>query len=96
MDARKETGRSALATPTTALSTASVKAKFTGNAANQQPAADVFVGTAMRALRKFADLRLQDARPMRCLSELARATEALSSATWAVEYEVGLRDRGER
>jgi hypothetical protein len=96
MRARKKTGRPALATPTTALSTTSVKTKFTGNAANDQAAADVFVGTVMRALRRFAELRLQDARQAQCLAQLAKATDALSSATWAIEYEAALRDRGER
>ena len=96
MDARKETGRSALTTPTTALSTTTPNTKFTGNAANEQPAPDVLVGSAMRSLRRFVELRLLDAKPPRCLHELARAADAVSSATWAIEYEAGLRKRGER
>ena len=94
MDA-KETGRSALPTPTTALDKARTFNNI-GNAANTQLAAEVFVGTMMRTLRRFAELRLQDARPSRCLRELAVATDALSSAVWAVEYEAGLRRAGER
>ena len=73
-----------------------VKSSLTADAANDQAAADVFVGRALRSLRRFVEVRLRDARPSRCLLELGRATEALSSATWAVEYEAGLRDRGER
>lgn len=65
-------------------------------AANDQPSADVFAGRTMRSLRRFAELRLQDAKPARCLAELARATDALSSAVWAMEYEAGLYARGER
>ena len=95
MDARKEAGRSALPTPMTALSKLH-NPECIGNAANTQLAADVCVGNSMRALRKFIELRLQDARPSRCLKELALATDALSSAVWAVEFEAGLRDRGER
>lgn len=68
----------------------------TRDAANDQPSADVFVGRTMRSLRHFAELRLQDAKPARCLVELGRAADALSSAVWAMEYEVGLCARGER
>ena len=97
MDARKESGRSALPTPTTALiSTTTRNPKCTGNPANEQAGADVFAGTAMRSLRRFMELRLQDAQPSRCLHELARASDAVSSAIWAIEFEAGLRDRGER
>ena len=95
MDARKESGRSTLQTPTTALSTTR-NAKCTRNAANEQAAADVFVGTVMRSCRRFMELRLQNAKPSRCLHELARAADALSSAKWGIEYEAGLRKRGER
>jgi hypothetical protein len=94
MEARKETGRSALATPATL--TKVHKQDSTANAANDQPAADVFVGRALRALRRVVELRLQDAGPRRCLAELDRATDAITSARWAFEYEVGLRARGER
>jgi hypothetical protein len=68
----------------------------TPDAANDQPGADVFVGRTMRSLRRFAELRLQDAKPARCLVELGRAADALSSAVWAMEYEAGLCARGER
>jgi hypothetical protein len=95
MDARKESGRPTLPTSTTALST-TYNRKCTGKAANDQAAADAFVRNAMRSLRRYMELRRQDAQPRRCLHELARATDALSSATWAVEYKAGLRDRGER
>jgi hypothetical protein len=61
-------------------------------AANDQAAADVFVDRALRSLRRVAELRLRDARPSMCLRELSRARNALSSATWALEYEAG--DRG--
>jgi hypothetical protein len=95
MGARKKTGRSALTTPKTAL-TKVRNPKDIGNAANDQRAADIFVGTAMRSLRRFVDLRLHDAEAKPCLKQLALATDAISSAVWAVEYEVGLRDRSER
>ena len=62
MDATKQQGRSALATPNTALSTTSHNGEFTGSAANEQPGADVFAGTAMRCLRRFMELRLRDAK----------------------------------
>jgi hypothetical protein len=76
MDARKETGRSALPTPTTAL-TQRHNTKCIGAAANSQAAADVFAGNVLRSMRRFVTLRLQDARPSRCLKELALATDAL-------------------
>jgi len=57
-------------------------------------AADVFVGRALRSLRRVVELRLQDAKPARCLSELGNADDALLSARWALEYEAG--DRGQR
>lgn len=95
VDATKTSGRSALSTPTTALSKVR-DPKHIGNAANVQPAADEFAGTVLRSMRRFVELRIQKARPARCLKELATATDALSSASWAVEYEAGLRDRGER
>jgi len=95
MDSRKESGRPTLPTSETALGTTHSPHR-TYRAANDQPAADVFVGRSMRAHRRFVELRLQDAHPSQCLRELARATDALASATWAIEYEAGLRDRGER
>jgi hypothetical protein len=94
MDAQKETGRPALATPSALTKVR--KQHSTANAANDQPAADVFVGRALRALRRIVELRLQDAEPRRCLAELNRATDAVTSARWAFEYEAGLRARGER
>jgi hypothetical protein len=68
----------------------------TADAANDQAGADVFAGRAMRSLRKFAELRSQDAKPRRCLIELERAADAVGSTQWAIEYEQGLRARGER
>jgi hypothetical protein len=88
MDARKALGRSALPTPDAAQSNTRDPSCIP-DAANAQPAADVFVGRAVRALRRVVELRLQDAKPARCLSELARAIDALSSAQWALEYEAG-------
>jgi len=93
MDARKETGRSALPTPNTAHSITR-DPNCIPDAANAQAAADVFVGRALRSLRRVVELRLQDAKPARCLSELGRADDALLSARWALEYEAG--DRGQR
>lgn len=84
MDARKESGRPAIPTPT-ALSKVR-NTRCIGKAATSQAAADALVGNTMRSLRRFADLRVHDARPARCLAELAKATDALSSAVWAVEY----------
>ena len=95
MGARKKTGRAALTTPTTAL-TKVRDPKDIGKAANEQRAADVFVGTAVRSLRRFTGLRLQDADLRYCLRQLTLAAEAVSSAMWAVEYEAGSRDRGEQ
>jgi hypothetical protein len=94
MDARKETGRPALATPSALTSVP--KQDCIANAANDQPAADVFVGRALRALRRIVELRLQDAELRRCLVELDRATDAITSARWAFEFEAGLRAQGER
>jgi hypothetical protein len=95
MDARKRLGRSALPTPTTALSKV-CNPNSTDNAANEQRGADALIGTALRHLRRFVALRLQGARPARCLKELACAADALSSAIWAMEHEAGLGQRGER
>jgi hypothetical protein len=95
MRARKETGRSALMTPKTAL-TKVRNPKDIGNAANDQRAADICASTAMRALRRFVKLRSHDAMAKPCLKQLALATDAVSSATWAVEYEAGLRIWGEQ
>jgi hypothetical protein len=95
MGARKESGRSTLQTSTTALSTTR-NPKCTRNAANEQAAADVFAGTALQSLRRFVELRLHNAKPSRCLHVLTRAAEAISSATWAIEYQARLRDLGER
>ena len=72
------------------------KSNLTVDAANDQASADVFAGTAMRCLRRFIVLRLRDAKLSRCRDELDRAADALSSAAWAIEYEAGLRNRGER
>lgn len=95
MDARKEQGRPTLPTSTTALDITR-PSKCTENAANEQTGADVLAGCALRALRRFVELRLQDAKPARCLDELARVADAVGSAKWAMEYEAGLRKRGER
>ena len=94
MDVRKETGRPALATPSTLAKVR--KRNSTANAANDQPAIDVFVGRALRALRRIVELRLKDAEPRPCLTQLYRAADALESAQWGLEYEDRLRARGER
>jgi hypothetical protein len=65
-------------------------------AANDQAAADAFVGRALRSLRRVVEFRLEDAGPSKCLRELSRAADAVSSATWALEFDAGLRARGER
>ena len=58
-------------------------------------AAAVFIGNTLRSLRRIVQLRMQGAPPAKALHEAKRAQDAITSTIWALEFECGLRDRGE-
>jgi hypothetical protein len=93
--AAKESVHPALPTPPVVKPISSTLLRSV-RAANAQAAIDAFVGTALRHLRRVVELRHQDKPPARCLAELRRVAEAISSTQWALEYDAALRKRGER
>ena len=75
--------------PPTTASSNDVRARGTGDAAAQ------FCGNTLRSLRRVVALRLQAAPISKSLHEAKRARDSADSLVWALEYESGLRERGE-
>jgi hypothetical protein len=65
-------------------------------AASRDGALGQFIGCALRELRHASGLAWDSKSPIKTLRALRRARDCVDSAIWAAEYDVRLRQRGER